>query len=107
MTKLPSLAAEVWLTEPALQRLFATLAAAGGEGRVAGGAVRNALLGEAVTEVDVATTLSPEQVTAVRPFIMSVLFALVGASVLVGLVKLTPARAWTIFSSSAVCSSRA
>ena len=64
MTKLPSLAAEAWLTEPALQRLFATLAAAGGEGRVAGGAVRNALLGEAVTEVDVATTLSPEQVTA-------------------------------------------
>ena len=31
---------------------------------MAGGAVRNALLGEAVTEVDVATTLSPEQVTA-------------------------------------------
>jgi hypothetical protein len=52
-------------------------------------------------------TATPEQVTAVRPFIMSVLFALVGASVLVGLVKLTPARAWTIFSSSAVCSSRA
>lgn len=64
MTKLPSLAAEGWLAQPALQRLFATLAAAGGEGRVAGGAVRNALLGEAVTEVDVATTLSPEQVTA-------------------------------------------
>jgi poly(A) polymerase len=63
MTTLPSLAAEAWLAEPALQRLFAVLAAAGGEGRVAGGAVRNALLGEAVTEVDVATTLSPEQVT--------------------------------------------
>ena len=42
-------------------------------------------------------TATPEQVTAPRPFIMSVLFALVGASVLVGLVKLTPARAWTIF----------
>jgi len=63
MSKLPSLAAAAWLNEPALQRLFAALAAAGGEGRVAGGAVRNALLGEAVTEVDVATTLSPEQVT--------------------------------------------
>ncbi|PZF78434.1 CCA tRNA nucleotidyltransferase [Aestuariivirga litoralis] len=63
MSKLPSLAAAAWLNEPALQRLFAVLAAAGGEGRVAGGAVRNALLGEAVTEVDVATTLSPEQVT--------------------------------------------
>jgi poly(A) polymerase len=64
MTKLPTLSDAPWLTEPALQRLFAALAAAGGEGRVAGGAVRNALLGEAVTEVDVATTLSPEQVTA-------------------------------------------
>lgn len=63
MSKLPSLAAEAWLAQPALQRLFATLAGAGGEGRVAGGAVRNALLGEAVTEVDVATTLSPAQVT--------------------------------------------
>ena len=63
MTKLPTLSDAPWLTEPALQRLFAALAAAGGEGRVAGGAVRNALLGEAVTEVDVATTLSPEQVT--------------------------------------------
>ncbi|MCA3559868.1 MAG: CCA tRNA nucleotidyltransferase [Aestuariivirga sp.] len=64
MSKLPSLAAEAWLQEPALQRLFAVLATAGGEGRVAGGAVRNALLGEQVTEVDVATNLSPEQVTA-------------------------------------------
>ena len=64
MTKLPSLSAAPWLKQPALQRLFATLAAAGGEGRVAGGAVRNALMGEPVTEVDVATTLSPEQVTA-------------------------------------------
>lgn len=63
MNELPSLGPEAWLTEPALQRLFAVLAAAGGEGRVAGGAVRNALLGEKVTEVDVATTLSPEQVT--------------------------------------------
>ncbi|MEI8179360.1 CCA tRNA nucleotidyltransferase [Aestuariivirga sp.] len=64
MTNLPSLAAEAWLADPALQRLFAALGKAGGEGRVAGGAVRNALLGEPVTEVDVATTLSPEQVTA-------------------------------------------
>ena len=64
MTKLPSLSAAPWLEQPALQRLFATLAAAGGEGRVAGGAVRNALMGEPVTEVDVANTLSPEQVTA-------------------------------------------
>ncbi len=64
MTELPSLAGAPWLEEPTLQRLLAVIAAAGGEARVAGGAVRNALLGEAVAEVDVATTLSPEQVTA-------------------------------------------
>ena len=63
MSGLPSLAAAPWLKEPALQRVFATIAEAGGEARVAGGAVRNAFLGEAVTEVDLATTLSPEQVT--------------------------------------------
>jgi len=64
MTEAPSLSAAPWLTQPSLRRLFDAIAAGGGEARVAGGAVRNALLGEAVTEVDVATTLSPEQVTA-------------------------------------------
>lgn len=64
MTELPSLAGAPWLSAPSLQRVFAAIAAAGGEARVAGGAVRNALLGEEVTEVDVATTLSPERVTA-------------------------------------------
>jgi poly(A) polymerase len=63
MNGLPSLADAAWLTAPSLQRIFAAIAEAGGEARVAGGAVRNALLGEDVTEVDVATTLSPEQVT--------------------------------------------
>lgn len=64
MSGLPSLAAAPWLKDPRLQRVFAAIAQAGGEARVAGGAVRNALLGEAVTEVDLATTLSPDQVTA-------------------------------------------
>ena len=63
MTGLPSLAAAAWLNQPPLQRVMAAIAEAGGEARVAGGAVRNALLGEEVTEVDIATTLSPEQVT--------------------------------------------
>jgi poly(A) polymerase len=62
MTALPSLAAEPWFKEPGLQRVFAAIAAAGGEARVAGGAVRNSLLGEPVADVDVATTLTPEQV---------------------------------------------
>ena len=41
-----------------MQHLLAAL----GDARVAGGAVRNALLGAAVTEVDVATSLSPDEV---------------------------------------------
>ncbi len=60
----PSLASAYWLQAPSLRRVMAAIAAAGGEARVAGGAVRNALLGEAVTEVDLAATLSPEEVTA-------------------------------------------
>lgn len=64
MTSLPSLASADWLQAPPLRHIMAVIAAAGGEARVAGGAVRNALMGEAVTEVDLATTLSPEQVTA-------------------------------------------
>ena len=59
---LPSLAHEAWLNDPRLQRLLAVLAETGGEGRVAGGAVRNALLGEPITDIDIATTLTPQQV---------------------------------------------
>jgi len=64
MSDLPSLAGAPWLEAPSLQAVLAAIAAAGGEARVAGGAVRNALLAEEVTEVDVATTLSPDEVTA-------------------------------------------
>jgi poly(A) polymerase len=60
---LPSLAEAPWLNDPALQAVMAAIAERGGEARVAGGAVRNALLGEEVTEVDLATSLTPEQVT--------------------------------------------
>jgi poly(A) polymerase len=59
----PSLAGADWLVDPRLQRVLAALAAEGGEARVAGGAVRNALLGEAVSDVDVATTEVPARVT--------------------------------------------
>jgi poly(A) polymerase len=54
-----------WLKEPALQRVFAIIAAAGGEARVAGGAVRNAIMGIPVGDVDLATTLSPQKVTEI------------------------------------------
>ncbi len=57
-----SLSRARWLKEKNLQQLLRTIANAGGEARVAGGAVRNALLGEAVTEVDIATNLPPDRV---------------------------------------------
>jgi tRNA nucleotidyltransferase/poly(A) polymerase len=62
MKTLPSLKREGWLNDGALRRVFDALEKAGGEARVAGGAVRNALMGEAVNDIDIATTLNPEQV---------------------------------------------
>jgi poly(A) polymerase len=59
---LPSLASADWLRDPALQRVFRALAATGGEARIAGGAVRNALMGEPVADIDIATTLPPHMV---------------------------------------------
>jgi poly(A) polymerase len=59
---IPSLARAVWLKDPALQKLLKKLEQAGGEARVVGGAVRNALLKLPVDEIDVATTLLPEEV---------------------------------------------
>ncbi len=58
---LPSLLAEAWLNEPRLQEVLRVLSV-GGETRVAGGAVRNALLGVAVADVDLATTHLPADV---------------------------------------------
>jgi poly(A) polymerase len=60
-----SLEKEAWLREPHLQQVLAVIAKVGGEARVAGGAVRNAVMGEAVTEVDLATSLQPLDVTRV------------------------------------------
>jgi poly(A) polymerase len=57
----PSLADEAWLKEPRLQNVLRVLNS-DGETRVAGGAVRNALLGVPVADVDIATTLLPDQV---------------------------------------------
>jgi poly(A) polymerase len=50
-----------WLKESALQKVLEVLNQRGAT-RVAGGAVRNALLGKPVEEVDLATTLKPEEV---------------------------------------------
>jgi poly(A) polymerase len=51
-----------WLTSGALPQLLAVLDRDGEEARAVGGAVRNALLGVPVLEVDVATTAVPDQV---------------------------------------------
>ena len=50
-----------WLNSHGLQRLLAVLSQEGEEARIAGGAVRNALLGERVSDVDIATTNTPEE----------------------------------------------
>lgn len=54
-----SIAGQAWLAEPGLQKLLAILSDDGEEARIAGGAVRNALLGEPVADVDIATTVEP------------------------------------------------
>lgn len=59
MADLPS-----FLADWRLQKLLSVIADNGGEGRVAGGAVRDWLLGRKVGDIDVATTLEPDAVTA-------------------------------------------
>jgi poly(A) polymerase len=51
-----------WLKQSEIARLLALLDRDGEEARVVGGAVRNALLGCAVREIDVATTAVPDEV---------------------------------------------
>ncbi len=52
-----------WLTAPATRAVVAALEAAGGAGcaRFVGGCVRNALIGAPVADIDLATTLKPEE----------------------------------------------
>jgi poly(A) polymerase len=50
-----------WLSEPSLQKLLTVLSQDGEQARIAGGAVRNALLGEPVADVDIATTNLPDE----------------------------------------------
>lgn len=58
----PSLAGAPWLAAPATQRLLALLSEDGDEARIVGGAPRDALLGVAVGDLDIATTALPELV---------------------------------------------
>ncbi len=64
MSEIPSLQAHEMLQTSGLPEVFSAIAKAGGEARIVGGAVRNALLGEPVQDIDIATDLLPEQVVA-------------------------------------------
>lgn len=59
-----SLSDQAWFRQPALRRVLDLLNADGGEARIAGGAVRNALMGVPAGDVDIATTLVPQEVVA-------------------------------------------
>ena len=56
------LSGAAWLTTGGLPRLLGVLDCDGEEARVVGGAVRNALLGMPIAEIDVATTAVPDEV---------------------------------------------
>jgi poly(A) polymerase len=60
MDRLP---AQPWMTDPRAGAVLDALEAVGGEGcaRFVGGCVRNALSGHPVADIDIATTLPPEQ----------------------------------------------
>lgn len=53
-----------WMTDPATQQLLAALAAAGIAARFVGGCVRDALLGDEIGDIDVATPARPEELVA-------------------------------------------
>ncbi|MES5098782.1 CCA tRNA nucleotidyltransferase [Agrobacterium sp. BA1120] len=57
-----NIAGQDWFSKPGLQRILALLNADGGEARIVGGAVRNALMGMPVGDIDMATTLPPQDV---------------------------------------------
>ncbi|MCF6367415.1 CCA tRNA nucleotidyltransferase [Rhizobium halophilum] len=57
-----SVAQEAWFTEPALTRILSVLNSDSGEARVVGGAIRNTLMGLPVGDIDIATTLLPQDV---------------------------------------------
>lgn len=57
-----SIAGQDWFSKPALQRILGLLNADGGEARIVGGAIRNALMDMPVGDIDIATTLLPQDV---------------------------------------------
>jgi poly(A) polymerase len=62
MTRFPDLSEAEWLREGSLARLLSVLNRDGEEARIVGGAVRNVLIGEPITEIDLATTALPAEI---------------------------------------------
>jgi poly(A) polymerase len=59
----PSIKDQPWLNAPATRAVMAALTAEGGAARFVGGCVRNALMGVPVEDIDIATPLTPEEVS--------------------------------------------
>jgi poly(A) polymerase len=55
-------ATQAWMTDPRTLAVIDALTAEGGDARFVGGAVRNALLGTDVSDVDIATPIPPDEV---------------------------------------------
>ena len=60
---LPRIAPQQWMAEPATRVVLDALSAGGVEARFVGGAVRDALLGLPIGDIDIATPAPPERVT--------------------------------------------
>jgi poly(A) polymerase len=59
----PSIHSQAWLNAPETRAVMDVLTRDGGAARFVGGCVRNALLGVAVEDIDIATPLVPDEVT--------------------------------------------
>jgi poly(A) polymerase len=64
MTQAPLLVDAPWLFPPVARAALAALANGGHQGWLVGGCVRNALIGAAPTDIDIATDATPDRVTA-------------------------------------------
>ncbi len=58
-------ASHAWLRDDSLRRILLAIKQAGGEARIVGGAVRDALLGREVKEIDLAVNLPPHDVSTI------------------------------------------
>lgn len=56
-------ASEPWMSAPETRRVMEALTKAGGAARFVGGVVRNALAGQPISDIDIATPLIPDEVT--------------------------------------------